>query len=88
MFAGLGVTVLFVVFVPLLAKKVFFLKDSLARQKGMCLVLGVAGLFLAAIFNWLVGPIKGYSFWKDVIQGLLCASGQIFFGLGMLLKKK
>lgn len=87
-FAGLGVASLFLVLIPLLTKKVFSLKDSLARQKGMCLISGVAGLFLAAIFNWLVGPRVGYSFWKDVIQGLLCSSGQIFFALGILLEKK
>lgn len=85
---GIWIIVIFLIFIPLITKKAFSLKDSVGEQKGIYLVLGVAGLFIAAIMNWLVGPIIGYSFWREIIHGLLCASGQIFFSLGMLTKGK
>lgn len=88
LFAGGGIILLFIIFVPLIAKKTFSLKTPFERKKGMLIVLGITGIFLAGIEAWFVGPMVENSFWKDISHGILCASGQIFFGLGMLLKKK
>jgi len=85
-----GITTLLVatIFTPLIVKRVLTLVDPVKRKKGIFVALGFLGLSLACVWFWLLRPMLGISFWIEVLQGLFCVSGQLFFALGMFLKKK
>jgi len=85
---GLLASVFIFIVTPLFIKRALRLEDLLKRKKGIFFSLGILGLSLAIFGYCFVGPYLGYySFWKELVQGLLCLSGQTIFALGMLIEK-